>query len=134
MNCTEFNADTLPVKEAIPQDLLRQIKEMQKCGKCAQCLYTYIMLAPTMSDAELIGLFGRDLLEDLELKADLDELAGFKLNPYPNRMRIARVNKCLQSISMQQERDRKALIKHYINECIKQYEGDMIEEYFNMAP
>ena len=134
MNCTDFNASIIPIDGNISSDIMRQIKEMQKCGKCVQCLYTYIMLAPTMSDKELIGLFGHDLLEDTELKAELDELAGFKLNPYPNQLRIARVNKCLQSISLQQERGGKALIKHYINECIKQYEGDMIEEYFNMAP
>jgi hypothetical protein len=134
MNCNDFNADIIPVNEAISPDILQEIKEMEKCGKCLQCLYSYIMLAPAMTDKELIELFGADMLEMDELKAELDELAGFKLNPYPNRLRIARVNKSLQKISLQQERSGKALVKHYINECIKQYEGDMLEEYYNMAP
>ena len=134
MNCNDFNADIIPVNEAISPDILQEIKEMEKCGKCLQCLYSYIMLAPVMTDKELIELFSADMLEMDELKAELDELAGFKLNPYPNRLRIARVNKSLQKISLQQERSGKTLVKHYINECIKQYEGDMLEEYYNMAP
>ena len=134
MNCHDFNADIIPVDNSVSSDIMSQIKEMHKCGKCIQCLYTYIMLAPSISDEELIGLFGADMLEMAELKDELNELAGFKLNPYPNRLRIARVNKSLQKISLQQERSGKALVKHYINECIKQYEGDMLEEYYNMAP
>ena len=134
MNCHDFNADIIPVDGNISPDILQEIKEMGKCGKCLQCLYTYIMLAPALNDKELMELFGVDMLEMDELKTELDELAGFKLNPYPNRLRIARVNKCLQKISLQKERGCKILIKHYINECIKQYEGNMLEEYYNMAP
>ena len=134
MNCHDFNADIIPVDGNISPDILQEIKEMGKCGKCLQCLYAYIMLAQNMDDKELIELFSADMLEMDELKNELDELAGFKLNPYPNRLRIARVNKSLQKISLQKERGGKALIKHYINECIRQYEGDMIEGYFNMSP
>ena len=134
MNCDNFNADIIPIDGNISPDILQDIREMEKCGKCLQCLYTYIMLAPAMNDKELIELFGADMLEMDELNNELDELAGFKLNPYPNRLRITRINKSLQKISLQQERSDKALIKHYINECIKQYEGDMLEEYYNMAP
>jgi len=134
MNCHDFNADTIPVDGNISPDIMRQIREMQKCGECAQCLYTYIMLAPTLSDEKLVELFGADLLELEDLKDDLGLLAGLRLNPYPNPQRIARVNKALQRISLQKERSNKALIKHYINECLRQLEGDMLEEYFNMSP
>jgi len=134
MNCNDFNADLIPVGEAIAEDLIEQIKEMSKCGHCASCLYTYITLAPQFSSEELIQLFGTDMLENTELIPEFNELAGLVSNPYPNRPRIARVNKALRVISLQKDKEHKALIKHYINECIKQYEGDMIEEYFNMSP
>lgn len=134
MNCHDFNADIIPVDNSVFSDIMPQIKDMHKCGKCIQCLYTYIMLAPSMSDGELIELFGADMLEMAELKDELNELAGFKLNPYPNRLRIARVNKEMQTISLQKERGDKVLVKHYINECLRQLEGDMLEEYYNMAP
>ena len=134
MNCHDFNADLIPVGETIPEDLIGQIKGTDHCGHCASCLYTYIMLAPQFSNEELIQLFGADLLENTELIPEFNKLAGLISNPYPNRPRIARVNKALRVISLQKEKEHKALIKHYINECIKQYEGDMIEEYFNMSP
>ncbi len=134
MNCHDFNADNIPVGETPAKELLLQIQEMPKCGHCGNCLYSYIMLAQNIDDEELKSLFGDDLLEDTALIPELNELAGLVSNPYPNRLRIARVNKVLQGISLQKERGNKALIKHYINECIKQYEGDMLEEYFNMAP
>lgn len=134
MDCIDFNADLIPVEEPVDSEIIRQVKEMKKCGECLQCLYSYIMLAPQLSDKELIDLFGNDLLERSDLAPVLDELAGFKLNPYPNRLRIVRVNKSLRKISLQKERGNKALVKHYINECIRQYEGDMLEEYYNMAP
>ena len=134
MNCNDFNADLIPVREAIPEELIEQIKGIDKCGHCASCLYTYIMLAPQFSNEELIQLFGADLLESPELIPVFNEIAGLVSNPYPNRSRIARVNKALRVISLQKDKEYKTLIKHYINECIKQYEGDMIEEYFNMSP
>ena len=34
------------------------------CGKCAKCLYVYIMLAAFIGDEELIGIFGSDMLDD----------------------------------------------------------------------
>ena len=132
MNCHDFNADIIPLNEAVNSDILLQINEMEKCGKCLPCLYCYIMLAPSMSDEELTAMFGADLLDMPELIPELNELAGLVSNPYPNRLRITRVNKALQNITP--KRSDKALIKHYINECIRQYEGDMIEEYFNMSP
>ncbi len=134
MTCNDFNADILPVEEPVAQDLLQKIKAIKNCGHCIHCLYTYIMLAPTLCDEELTSIFGSDLLNANELKDELSELAGFKLNPYPNRLRIARVNKSMQKISLQKERGDKTLVKHYINECIRQLEGDMLEEYYNMAP
>ena len=134
MNCHDFNADIIPIGKEIAEDLLQQIKELSKCGHCATCLYSYIMLAQNLSNEELKNIFGSDLLEDTGLIPTLNELAGLHSNPYPNRLRIARVNKALQKICIQKEKGNKALIKHYINECIRQYEGDMLEEYFNMAP
>jgi len=36
------------------------------CGKCAKCLYVYIMLAAFLDDAELIKIFGSDMLDSEE--------------------------------------------------------------------
>ena len=36
------------------------------CGKCAKCLYVYIMLAAFLDDAELKNIFGSDMLGNAE--------------------------------------------------------------------
>lgn len=131
MTCTAFNPDLIPIDQPVEPALLQSIKQTKWCGTCLNCLYTYIMLAPTLSDTELVEIFGNDLLDNADLAPVLDELAGFSLQPNPNYPRIARVSKALQKI--QKERKQKALIKHYINESIRQWEGDLFEDYFNMS-
>lgn len=34
------------------------------CGKCAKCLYVYVMLAAFLDDEKLTGIFGSDMLDD----------------------------------------------------------------------
>lgn len=46
------------------------------CGKCPKCLFVYIILAPFLERDELIDIFGRDLLDDAELKLYFDQLTG----------------------------------------------------------
>lgn len=131
MTCTTFNPDLIPIDQAAEPSLLQNIKLTKWCGNCLNCLYAYIMLAPTLSDTELVEIFGSDLLDNADLAPVLDELAGFCLQPNPNYPRIARVSKALQKI--QKEREQKTLIKHYINESIRKWEGDLFEDYFNMS-
>lgn len=53
-------------------------KENVWCGVCAKCLFVYIILSPYVEREELIGQFGKDLLNDIELKPIFDELIGTK--------------------------------------------------------
>lgn len=46
------------------------------CGACAKCLFVYIILSPFLGEEELAGIFGRNLLDDAGLAADLDALCG----------------------------------------------------------
>ena len=46
------------------------------CGECPKCLFTYLMLAPHMDKARLVGIFGRDLLEDETHEPGYRELTG----------------------------------------------------------
>ena len=38
------------------------------CGKCAKCLYVYIMLAAFLDDGELVRIFGSDMLDTAEFE------------------------------------------------------------------
>lgn len=131
MKCSEYNADQIP-EEGISEDLLTQIRETHWCGACTNCLYTYIMLAPHLSESELTRIFEGDLLQKSELAHELSELAGLCLVPKKNYFRIGRVNRALQKI--QQDKSEKALIKHYLNECIRQMEEDLFEDYLDIIP
>jgi len=51
-------------------------KENIWCGKCSKCLFTYVLLSPFISPAKLESIFGKNLLNDLDLKPILKELRG----------------------------------------------------------
>lgn len=46
------------------------------CGKCAKCLFVYIILSPFLYKDELVDIFGSDLYEDKELLPIFKELIG----------------------------------------------------------
>ena len=46
------------------------------CGKCPKCLFTWIILSPFLDQQKLSSIFGRNLLNDLDLKHVFDELIG----------------------------------------------------------
>lgn len=46
------------------------------CGKCSKCLFTYIILAPFLSQPTLQNIFGKNLLDDLSLSSVFDDLTG----------------------------------------------------------
>jgi UDP-N-acetylmuramoylalanine--D-glutamate ligase len=51
-------------------------KEDKWCGKCPKCLFTYIILSPFILGYQLHQIFGKDMLNDAELKPIFDELTG----------------------------------------------------------
>lgn len=46
------------------------------CGKCAKCLFVFIMLSPFIEYYKLVEVFGNDMLNDEDLTADFDGLVG----------------------------------------------------------
>ncbi|MBR5800877.1 MAG: hypothetical protein IKY23_12550 [Lachnospiraceae bacterium] len=50
------------------------------CCDCAKCLFVYIILSPFLSDEELVGIFGENLLSKESLAEIFKELAGIKEN------------------------------------------------------
>lgn len=131
MNCVDFNIDKLPVDACPNETLLQEIRNTQWCGNCDHCLFTYILLLNYMSEEQLKEIFGEDLLEKESLAPALGRLAGLVLMPSPNRIRINRTHKIVQRI--QNKMEHKLLIKHYINECLRQVNDDLFEDYFNMS-
>ncbi|MDR0249418.1 MAG: hypothetical protein LBI44_07195 [Oscillospiraceae bacterium] len=46
------------------------------CGRCAKCLFVYIILSPFLPYGELAACFGKDMLADVSLGETLDKLTG----------------------------------------------------------
>ncbi len=65
------------------------------CGTCPKCLFTYIILSPFIDRDKLIGIFGKDILDNLSLKRIFDELTGMsEVKPFecvgtPDEVRAA---------------------------------------------
>ena len=54
--------------------------EERWCGQCAKCLFVCVILSAYLSDAELLRIFGRDILNDAQLQPLLDQLTGIAEN------------------------------------------------------
>ena len=50
-------------------------KRNEWCGKCPKCLFTYIMLCNYIDDETLQKIFGKDMLDDVELQELFDRLS-----------------------------------------------------------
>lgn len=46
------------------------------CGHCPKCLFVFLILSPFLSQEELTGIFGKNLLEDESLYETLKQLTG----------------------------------------------------------
>lgn len=47
------------------------------CGECSKCLFVYIILSPFLTEDELNMIFGKNLLDDINLLKYFKELIGF---------------------------------------------------------
>ncbi len=48
------------------------------CGRCPKCLFVYLILSPFLSEEEVERIFGRNMLQDEEMKPLLDQLTGIR--------------------------------------------------------
>ena len=92
-------------------------KEDKWCGKCPKCLFTYIILSPFVPREQLHQIFGKDMLNDAELKPIFDELTGMSpVKPFecvgtPNEIKAA-LYKSYRTIS---EKERPELLRNFQN-------------------
>ena len=53
-------------------------KEDRWCGHCPKCLFVFLILSPFLSQEELSGIFGADMLNDPTLTGTLEQLVGIQ--------------------------------------------------------
>lgn len=103
--CSEFHS--------VFRSCNRGSKENKWCGKCAKCLFVFIMLSPFLEYERLIEIFGNDMLNDADLLTDFDGLADFAgIKPFecvgtPGEIRLAL---CLLSQKFARENRKKPIL------------------------
>jgi hypothetical protein len=87
------------------------------CGKCAKCLFTYIILSPFLDVTVLQDIFNKDLFSDETLSPVFDELTGIDMNkPFDCVGTTDEVNVALTAaIKKYYHRELPALLSHYLS-------------------
>ena len=71
------------------------------CGKCPKCLFTFIILSPFLAPAELLKIFGHNLLDDPHLQLYFDQLCGLESEkPFDCIGTVDEVNAALHAAMM----------------------------------
>ncbi len=84
------------------------------CGKCAKCMFVYIILSPFLEKDELINIFGKDLYEDESLLNIMLELSGYsKTKPFECVGTYGEVRYALSLAIKKQENNLPFLLKYY---------------------
>ena len=77
---TELQIAMLFSKEEVFFDVFRSCNAGSKediwCGKCAKCLFAFIILSPFIAPERLTSIFGKNLLEDEGLRLFFEQLTG----------------------------------------------------------
>ena len=111
-------------------------KENRWCCACPKCLFVYIILSPFVSKEKLLKIFGKDLLDEKDLKNTFDELAGISdVKPFECIGTIDEVNTSLcRIIEKCDGEDLPELLKYYAGLSIyKEYKkSEFVESLSNI--
>jgi len=93
------------------------------CGRCAKCLFAYIILSPFIEPETLNSIFGKSMLDDCELRGFFEELTGHtESKPFECVGTISEVNTALMMAKQRWYTDGNApkLLKAF------EYSGEMV--------
>ena len=111
-------------------------KEDIWCGRCAKCLFAYIILSPFIPPQQLDTIFGKNMLDDPEMRQFFDELTGHaETKPFECVGTIDEVNTAL---SMAVERwypnHRPALLEGYAPVATQSTVLTTLQPRHNLSP
>ncbi len=82
------------------------------CCDCPKCRFVFLMMATVMSPAELIGIFGRDLLDDPAQVTGFSELLGINaIKPFECVGEIAESRAAMASLGRQSDWQHHAVVE-----------------------
>jgi hypothetical protein len=72
------------------------------CASCSKCLFVYIILSPFLSEKEVVDIFGKNMLSDMNMLTDFEKLIGREPEkPFECVGSIDEVNAALQEVISQ---------------------------------
>ncbi len=84
------------------------------CGHCPKCLFAFIILSPFIEPQQMQTIFGKNLLDDLSLKKELDELTGISsVKPFECVGTVDEVNQALHIVINKYNKHLPALLDYY---------------------
>lgn len=85
------------------------------CGKCAKCLFVYIILSPFIDRRRLERIFGCNMLDRADLQADFDGLAGFSgVKPFECVGTADEIRAALDLTAQKYDGDMPVLLQSYL--------------------
>ncbi len=102
------------------------------CGKCPKCLFTRIILGPFIDNVKMEKIFGKELLEDKDLKPYFDELTGkSEIKPFECVGTTGEVNAASSKIKNGWQGNLPLLLKDYQEPATWEQDFDGLLKQFN---
>ena len=94
------------------------------CGNCPKCLFAFIILSPFIERKTMISIFGKDLLNDKDMKLYFKQLTGIEnIKPFECVGTVDEVNVAINMLIKQIAEDEMPLLLQYYKtlSCYNQY-------------
>ncbi len=97
------------------------------CGVCPKCHFVFLALAPFMPKPRLVGIFGRNLLDDISLTAGYDALLEFQDHkPFECVGEGQESRAAMAALATRPEWREDALVERFVREVRPQLDADTI--------
>jgi len=98
------------------------------CGVCPKCHFVFLALAPFMPKMRLVGIFGRNLLDDIEQAPGFDALLEFQDHkPFECVGEGRESRAAMATLATRPEWNEDALVKRFVREIRPQLEATELQ-------
>ena len=98
------------------------------CGVCPKCHFVFLALAPFMPKMRLVGIFGRNLLDDIEQATGFDALLEFQDHkPFECVGEGRESRAAMATLATRPEWNEDALVKRFVHEIRPQLEATELQ-------
>jgi hypothetical protein len=101
------------------------------CGECPKCHFVFLIFAPAMDESRLVGIFGKDLLDNPAHEGSYRELTGLAgQKPWECVGEILEAAACLYALTKRPEWAQKAIVSKLKPDLLNQYGSEKLESAY----